>query len=200
MDADLLNDGARLVHLLGLSLGLAIALLAGASAARAVLRPLHEREVEILQTLHHFVTLGLVLLWASGLTLLWLRTGFEVEQFSPKLWAKLCVVMILTVSAIAIGRIGLPTLLRFQSWWFGDIPLPTRVQLCALGVLSAACWLSALALVVFGYFKTLNADQLTHILAVTLIAALFLALLAATVTPLIAFLVRLKKRRSAAQG
>jgi len=67
-------------------------------------------------------------------------------------------------------------------------------------VLSAACWLSALALGVFGYFKTLNADQLTHILAVTLITALFLALLAATVTPLIAFLVRLKKRRSAAQG
>jgi len=200
MDAVLLNDGARLVHLLGLSLGLAIALLAGASAARAVLRPLHEREVEILQTLHHFVTLGLVFSWASGLTLLWLRTGFEVAQFSPKLWAKLCVVMILTVSAIAIGRIGLPTLLRFQSWWFGDIPLPTRVQLCALGVLSAACWLSALALGVFGYFKTLNADQLTHILAVTLITALFLALLAATVTPLIAFLVRLKKRRSAAQG
>jgi len=200
MDATLLNDGARSVHLLGLALGFGIAILADASAARAVLRPLNEREVVMLKLLHHFVTFGLVLLWASGLTLLWLRTGFEIDRFSPKLWAKICVVTVLTLNALAIGRIGLPTLLRFQSWRFGDIPLPERVQLCALGTLSAACWLSALALGVFGYFKTLNASQLTDIFAVTLLAVLSLALLAATVTPLIALAVRMKERRSTAHG
>ncbi|MBT8413752.1 MAG: hypothetical protein KJO30_05420, partial [Boseongicola sp.] len=73
MDAALLNDGVRLVHLLGLALGFGVALLADGSAARAVLRPLQEREVVMLKMLHHVVTFGLVLLWASGLMLLWLR-------------------------------------------------------------------------------------------------------------------------------
>ena len=198
MDAELLNDAARLVHLVGLALGLGFALLADASAARAVVRPLDGREVALLATLHHLVTLGLVLLWVSGLTLLWLRTGFDPARMTPKLLTKLCVVAVLTLNAMAIGRIGLPTLLRFQSWRFGDIPLPERVQLCALGTLSAACWLSALALGVFGYFKTLNADQLMNIMGFVFVIALLLALLSATVTPVIAFLVRHWKRRASA--
>ncbi len=200
MDQMFLNDGARLVHMVGLALGFGIAILADASAARAVLRPLDEREVRMLKTLHQFVTLGLVLLWVSGLTLLWLRTGFETDRFSPKLMAKLCVVVVLTVNAIAIGRLGLPTLLRFQSWRFGDIPLPERVQLCALGALSGACWASALALGVFGIFKTLSADQLIYIMALTLATALCLALIAATITPVIAILIRFRERRAAAHG
>ena len=198
MDTGLLNDGVRLVHLLGLALGFGVALLADGSAARAVLRPLQEREVEMLRILHHVVTFGLVLLWASGVMLLWLRTGFDLERFSPKLWTKVCVVSVLTLNAIAIGRMGLPTLMRFQSWRFGDIPILERIQLCALGTLSAACWGLALALGVFGYFKTLNADQLTHILALTFLCALAMALVAATLTPVIAAVVRFLERRSAA--
>ena len=200
MDPTFLIDGARLVHMVGLALGFGIAMLADASAARAVLRPLDGREVALPKTLHHFVTMGLVLLWASGLTLLWLRTGFDPERFSPKLMAKFCVVVILTLNAVAIGRIGLPTLLRFQSWRFGDIPLPERVQLCALGALSTACWVSALGLGVFAVFKTLTAGQLTHFMALTFLTALSLALIAATITPVIAFLVRLRERRRAAPG
>lgn len=196
MDLTFLNDAARAVHLLGLALGFGLAILADVSASRAILRPLDARDIDMLKRLHHFVSVGLLLLWASGLVLFWLRTGFEADRISPKLMTKVAVVSILTLNAMAIGRIGLPTLLRFQSWRFGDIPLPERVQLCALGTLSGACWVAALCLGVFGYFKTLDAQELTHLLALTYLAALSLALLAATITPVIAFFARVRERRA----
>ena len=197
MDLTLVNDAARAVHLLGLALGFGLAILADVSASRAVIRPLSESDILLLKRLHHFVSLGLVLLWISGLVLFWLRTGFDPDRVSPKLMTKVAVVSILTLNAMAIGRVGIPTLLRFQSWRFGDIPFPERAQLCALGTLSAACWIAALSLGVFGYFRTLGAEELTHWLALTYLVALSLAIVAATITPVIAFLARLRERRAA---
>ena len=83
MDLILVNDAARAVHLLGLALGFGLAILADISASRAVLRPLSEADILLLKRLHHFVSLGLVLLWISGLVLLWLRTGFDPDRISP---------------------------------------------------------------------------------------------------------------------
>ena len=197
MDPTLLTDATRAAHLLGLALGFGLAILADVLAARAVLRPLDWREVELLGRLHRMVTLGLVVLWASGLTLLWLRTGFDLGRFSPKLVTKIGIVTVLTLNAWAIGRVGLPTLVRYQGWRFGDLPLPERVQLCALGALSAASWVSALALGVFSQLRSMEWSGLTPLVAAVYLFALSLAVIGATITPVIAFAVRLFERRAA---
>ena len=156
MDMTFLNDFMRATHLLGMALGFGIAVLADLLAARAVLRALDDRDIEMLEQLHRLVWMGLVLLWVSGVSLLWLRTGFDLDRFSPKLMTKVGVVLLLTANALAIGRIGLPTMKAHQSWRFGDLPVPQRLQLSALATISMACWVSALTLGVFSQLKPLQ--------------------------------------------
>ena len=195
MDLTFLNDFMRATHLLGMALGFGIALLADLFAARAVIRALDDRDIETLEILHRLVWMGLILLWMSGLVLLWLRTGFDPDRFSPKLMTKLAVVVFLTANALAIGRIGLPTLRAYQSWRFGDLPLPQRLQLSALGTISAACWISALSLGVFSQLGPLQWEVLSLYIGVVYLGALVAALVTAFITPIIAAFVRMRENR-----
>ena len=195
MDIIFLNDFMRAAHLLGMALGFGIAVLADLWAARAVIRALDDRDIETLEQLHRLVTMGLALLWVSGVCLLWLRTGFELDRFTPKLTAKLGIVVFLTVNALAIGTIGLPTMRSFQSWRFGDLPMPQRLQLSALATISMACWISALTLGVFSQLKPLQWDVLSLYIGVVYFAALVVTLLTAFITPIISMIVRLKESR-----
>ncbi|QMU57249.1 MAG: hypothetical protein GKR98_02915 [Boseongicola sp.] len=195
MDMTFVNDAARAVHLLGLAMGFGGAIIADISAVRAVVRALDHREIEMLRLFHKVVFTGLALLWGSGLVLLWLRTGFDPDNFSPKLITKIGVVVLLTLNAVAIGRIGLPTIVAYQSWRFGDLPLPLRFQLSALGTMSAACWISALCLGAFSQLKSMSWEALSHMVGIVYLAALCLAVIAATITPLVGVFVRYRERR-----
>ena len=190
MDLTLVNDGARAVHLLGLALGFGVGLLADLSAARMVVRPLEDRELRNLEEFHKIVTFGLVLLWASGIVLLWLRTGFDPSQFTPKLITKIGVVLLLTINAVAIGRIGMPTLQEFGTRRFGEMPLTHRAQLASLATISAACWVSALALGVFSALRPLPWEMLSVMVGVVYLVALAGALFAALFAPLISYYAR----------
>lgn len=189
MDSTLVIDFARGAHLLGLAMGFGIAMLADLCAARALVRPLEERELGLLQTLHRMVTLGLVILWASGLTLLWARTGFDPAQFSPKLMTKLIIVGLLTANALAIGRIALPVLNHYDGYRFGQLPFAYRAQLSALAGLSFTCWVSALALGVFSALKTMPYPLLGEVLAPVFLVGLCVTLLTAFGSPLLSFIV-----------
>jgi hypothetical protein len=191
----LINDSARAMHLLGMALGFGIAIMADLWAARTVLRPLDDKDLETLEIMHRLVSMGLVLLWVSGLTLLWLRTGFEAERFSPKLMTKIGVVAMLTLNAIAIGRIGLPTMRANQEVRFGDLPVVLRLQLASLGTISAACWVSALLLGVYSQMKSMNWDALSNFVGVVYLIALLAAVFAASVTPLVATWIKLREAR-----
>ena len=190
MDLTFVNDAARAIHLLGLALGFGVAIVADLSAARMVFRPLEDREIRNLEDFHKIVTFGLVLLWASGLVLLWLRTGFNPENFSPKLMTKIGVVLLLTMNAIAIGRIGMPTMQAYQDWRFGELPLTLRAQLSSLATISAACWVSALALGVFSALKPMPWESLSVMVGIVYLMALAAALVAALFTPLVSFIVK----------
>ncbi len=185
MDTTLLNDAARALHLLGLALGFGLAIVADASAARLMVRPLDRREVEALHRLHRAVTLGLVLFWISGLVLLYLRTGFELRNFSPKLMTKLGVVTLLTANALMIGRLALPVIATAQGLRFGALPQGLRVQMAVLGALSTAGWISALALGVFSQMRKMEWSLLSEIVGIIYLTALSAALLAALVAPLL---------------
>lgn len=187
MDLDLLNDAARAAHLIGLALGFGVAIMADLKAARSLFRPLEDHEFEDLHRYHKTVALGLALFWASGLVLLWLRTGFVIENFSPKLVAKLCVVGLLTINAYLIGRIGLPTMIEWAGCRFGSLPFFHRLRLGALAGMSGAGWIAALALGVFSAMKTFEWDVLSEIIGVIYIVGLGGALLTAIMAPVISF-------------
>ncbi len=187
MDLSLLNDAARAAHLIGLALGFGVAIIADLCAARSLFRPLADHEFDDLHRHHRTVALGLALFWASGLVLLWLRTGFVIENFSPKLITKLCVVGLLTVNAWLIGRIGLPTLIAYAGCRFGALPIAHRLRLGALAGMSGAGWIAALALGVFSAMKTFEWDVLSEIIGAIYIVGLGGALVTAIIAPVISF-------------
>ena len=187
MDLSLLNDAARAAHLLGLALGFGVAILADLTAAKSMIRPLDDRDFETLHRYHRTVTLGLCLFWASGLVLLWLRTGFDPENFSPKLMTKLGVVSLLTINAVLIGRIGLPTMEAWFGCRFGALPLAHRLRLAGLAGMSGAGWIAALALGVFSAMKTFEWDVLSEIIGMIYVVGLGAALTTAILAPVLNF-------------
>ena len=195
MDLTLVNDAARAVHLLGLALGFGVAIVADLSAARTLVRPLSLSEVEALERYHRMVAIGLALFWASGLVLLWLRTGFELSNFSPKLMTKLGVVALLTVNAVLIGRIGLPAMAEWQGARFGVLPMMDRLRLGALAGMSGAGWVSALALGVFSTMKTMEWPVLSEVIGMIYLVGLSGAILLALAAPMILFVQDRSARR-----
>ena len=187
MDLMLINDAARAVHLLGLALGFGVAIMADLSAARMLVRPLDGREIDLLHAYHRTVAIGLTLFWTSGLVLLWLRTGFQPENFSPKLMAKLGIVTLLTFNAIMIGRIGLRALDEWFGCRFGAIPIGERARLSALAGLSSAGWISALILGVFSTMRTMNYETLSGIIGVIYLLALLGAIAATFLSPVLMY-------------
>jgi hypothetical protein len=187
MNLDLLNDAARAVHLLGLALGFGVAIMADTLAARSLTRPLDQHEFDDLHRYHRMVAVGLVFFWTSGLVLLWLRTGFQPDNFSPKLLAKLGVIGVLTVNAYLIGRIGLPTMQAWAGCRFGDLPFAHRAQLAVLAGVSGASWISAFALGVFKGMKSLEWDVLSEVIGVIYVLGLGGALLTALIAPVLNF-------------
>lgn len=193
MDFTLLNDATRAVHLLGLALGFGVAINADLCAARSLFRPLQDHEFDDLHRYHRTVAFGLALFWLSGLVLMWLRTGFVLAEFSPKLIAKLCVVTLLTLNAYLIGRIGLPTLLAFQGCSFSALPLIHRLRLGALAGMSGAGWIAALALGVFTAMKTFEWSVLSEIIGAIYIIGFSGAIITAVFAPLVAYIVNRAK-------
>lgn len=183
LDLIFLNDAARAVHLFGLALGLGVALLADLSAARYLHRPLTSHELDQLKWFHKIVFVGLLLFWASGIALLYLRTGFNLDQFSAKLNAKLVVVSILSLNAVLIGKVGLPTLIDFEGSRFGSMPATERFRMAVIAGLSGASWASAFALGVFSQMKPMQWEQLAVIIGSIYMIGLVAALMAATMAP-----------------
>lgn len=185
MEGVLLLDAARAAHIMGLAAGLGLAFCADILAVRALFVPVSGRDVWLLGVLHRVILGGLALLWLSGLYILYLRTGFDPAQFTPKLMAKLAVVTLLSLNAASISRVALPAFASQQGRTFGTFPAALRLRLSAIAGLSLSCWLSGLALGVFSQFKPMGFDGLTAILAPVFAAGLGGAMLFAMAAGLI---------------
>lgn len=179
MSADLILDLARAGHMSGLAFGLGLALCADLIAFSTIFRSIHDRDVWLMTLLHRLILCGLVLLWVSGLALLYIRTGFDPARFSPKLWLKLAVVVTLSANAALIGRVALPVFAAHVGHSFGMLPLRLRLRLSALAGLSATCWLSALALGVFRHLKVMDFTHLAFVFVPIFFVGFIVALLCA---------------------
>lgn len=144
------------IHLLGMCLGLGGATMLDLWILRWMRRG--SLPVEIGRTFHFIsdaVTAGLCLLWLSGLGFLALYAMESPEKLeNPKLWAKVIVVIVLTINGIIIHAFVLPAALRDLSrpLLFG-VSRSRAALFLASGAVSGVSWYTAFA---FGIFRELN--------------------------------------------
>ncbi len=177
----------RSVHLSVLVISTFLVVSADLTAVKSAFRSLGDADFQRLHRNHSFLSKCLVLFWMSGLFLVWRGTGFELEQFSPKLIAKIAVVALLTANAVAIGKFALPYMERNQGMTFGQFSFPVRMRLAGSAGVSSASWISAFCLGALPWLKTASAEELIAfigpIYAVCFVGACCVAMLSAFVKP-----------------
>ncbi|NNE86879.1 MAG: hypothetical protein HKN27_02285, partial [Silicimonas sp.] len=163
-DLEIFENAARMVHVLMLTLCFWLVIAADLTAAKTSIRPLNDLELSRLHRFHSALATGLVLLWISGTVLIGIKTGFDLSQFSPKLFAKVIVVTVLTANAFVIGHIALPFYEKNRGMCLGDFNAALRMPLAICGAVSTSSWISALALGAIPALKTASAVTLINLL------------------------------------
>ncbi|RYG85065.1 MAG: hypothetical protein EON59_13015 [Alphaproteobacteria bacterium] len=201
IDVDTIRSLLRLLHFVGLALGLGTATFLDLMLLRFMLRGrVRKRQLQIFTFGSHAVAAGLVLLWVSGGALIWLHSVVSPETLAnPKIWAKISVVWVLTLNAVFLHLLVLP-MFRKQAGrlLLDDLSSRDRCMMVVGGVTSAVSW----------YFPLVIAAQtwlnfrvpVAQILG-TYVAILALALLAGlTVSVVVARRHNLARRRSVDLG
>ena len=188
MDHATALDTIRGIHIVGLALGLGLALYADFTALRFLVTPVRRAALEELARLHALVFAGLGMLWFSGLVLLTLRTGFDPGSITPKLGAKLAVVLTLTANALAIGDWALPALRAEEGRPFAEWRRGLRLRLALVAALSAASWGAALVLGTFATTRAMDVGDLALLLGAIYGGTLALCTALALAAPALALL------------
>ncbi len=105
-----IRTGLRIVHFCGLVLGVGAATLLDLIIARFVLmRDISKEHIHVIDFSSRIVTVGLSLLWISGLGFLIYYGFFDpVKLQNPKIWAKIAIVAVLTINGILVHFFVLP--------------------------------------------------------------------------------------------
>ena len=160
----------RLFHLLGLIMGLGGAVLLDATVfTRGVIRPVSQYTIHQAEVLSRVVSSGLVILWSTGIGLIWVNLMDKPEYLSnPKLWAKIAIVGVLTANGVFIHVKVLPMLKqRIGMRLFEDV---SRIQTAALTLIGALSFVSWTTPFILG-----KASELNFVTPMSLIIAIYLA-------------------------
>ena len=133
----------KIVHLAGLIMGLGGAILADTTIfTRGVIRPVSNYTVHQAEFLSRLVTFGLVILWLSGAALIWTNTIANPEYLTnQKLWAKVFIVVMLTVNGVLVHKLVLPSLRKSVGTRLFDGISRTRLAgMTFLGSVSLVSW------------------------------------------------------------
>jgi len=125
---------------------------------------------------HRMISTAVLGLWGSGLGLVYVRTGFVLDEFSPKLWMKLLIVTSLSVNAIFIGTYVMPMMERFKDRPVLAIPLKFRLPMAISAATSVFCWFTALALGSMTMLQAQPWDILVSVIAIEYAFGLFVAI------------------------
>jgi hypothetical protein len=139
-------DLLRGLHLLCVVLGMGAAMYFDLRCLHKIARPLSENDVNELHRIHALVRIVGLGLWISGVTLIWLRTNFDLASFTPKLWCKVLVVIGLTANSLVLGFFVIPVFARYKGVRLIDVPVRLLLPMTICAGFSVTCWLLALAL------------------------------------------------------
>jgi hypothetical protein len=142
----LILDAVRFLHLAALVLGMGAVLFTDTMIMHGLFDKVTARQIGVLHHAHAIISAGLVALWVTGLGLLYLRTGFDVSQFSPKLVAKLGTVTLLSLTAVVMARYALPFMTGMIGNRLLNLPLEDQISLSLCVAMSLCGWVTALIL------------------------------------------------------
>lgn len=169
---DTFVDSVRGLHLLFLALGMGSALYLDFRTLIGLNRIVRAQDITEIERIHRFVSFALIGLWATGLTLIWIRTSFDLGQFSPKLWCKLAIVTGMTLNAIVIGSGVLPVMQAQLGKRVIDLKLRALMPLAVVASLSMFFWVNALALGSSQVLKTASWEVLINWLSLTYVVVM----------------------------
>jgi hypothetical protein len=133
----------KIVHLLGLVMGLGGALLLDATIlSRGIMRPISEYLLHQMKILSRIVSAGLAILWVSGFALIWMNWLVKPEYIeNPKLWAKIAIVCVLTLNGILIHAKIMPYMQkRLGQRMFESEPNKQLLLFTLVASVSAISW------------------------------------------------------------
>jgi len=143
VDPGLLKSMLRIIHFLGLALGLGTATFLDMMMLRFMVRgKIRRTHWLMLEFGSKMVTGGLILLWLSGIGFLVWYGFFEPRNLgNPKIWAKVSIVAVLTINGNYLHGIVLP-IFRGQigRGLFVGVPVRKRNLMVAGGVTSVVSW------------------------------------------------------------
>lgn len=164
VDPTFFKGGIRIVHFIGLALGLGTATFLDLMILRFMIRnKIRRSHAEAFEFGTKVVTAGLVMLWISGLGFLVYYWGFDPEKLgNPKIWAKLCIVGVLTANAVYLHKLVLPLVkLQVSRTLFGGLTLGQRIRMVIGGTTSVTAWYVPVALGAIPQFNnSIPANQL----------------------------------------
>lgn len=172
-----LIDLVRVAHLICFALGMGAGLYFDMRTLRRIGTPFTDTDLVEFECVHRYVFAALVGMWASGLALIYVRTGFVWAEFPPKLWMKLIIVVALTLNAAVIGAYVLPRVRQAVGRAAIDLPLRDMLPMTACASASMFCWLGGLVLGASVTMKTANWVTLCQFLAVEFVVIMLGALL-----------------------
>lgn len=182
-------------HLIGLMLGFGVAVFLDLY----LLRYLFHRKItpEVIQTVlfgSKVVNAGLILLWITGLGFLWHYQVTSPDKLTnPKIWAKVTIVVLLTLNGAAIHFVILAKLrAKIGSALLTHEPLPVQLGLLFSGAISGVSWTMAMAL---GAIKEIN-----HVVDASTLLGMYAALLAVAFLTLFAIANFISKRETPANN
>jgi hypothetical protein len=133
----------KITHLVGLIMGLGGAILADYTIfTRGVIRPVSPYTIHQTEFLSHIVLAGLTILWISGCALIWINLIDHPQYLTnQKLWAKIAIVVLLTLNGVFVHKYVLPILRRsIGNRLFTDMPRKYLGVMTLFGSISVVSW------------------------------------------------------------
>jgi hypothetical protein len=138
-----IRTGLKVVHIFGLVLGVGAATLLDLIIARFILtRKITSEHVYVVDFSSRIVTIGLALLWISGIGFLIHYGVFEPAKLqNPKIWAKIAIVAVLSVNGLLVHYFVLPRIRNQVGKRLLDGLSPSDCSLVLLaGTVSVISW------------------------------------------------------------
>lgn len=143
-------------HLIGLAFGVGGALTLDTIAFRYFyLDRVTQEKLVLFHFIARLVTLGLVILWTTGLAFLWIYWQYQPELLdNPKVWAKVVIVMVLTVNGYFLHNKVFPILDRnLGKHLFHQVSVDEKAMMFTFSSISIMSWGFPLVL---GIARSLN--------------------------------------------
>jgi hypothetical protein len=141
--SSLIKSAIKVAHLVGIVLGLGAATVLDIVILRfLVLGKIKDEHANLVEFMSKIVTVGLCVLWASGLCYLMHYAIFNPESLgNQKIWAKIAIIAVLTINGYFIHHNVLP-LVRKQvgGSLFGGLARGDCALMVIFGTVSATSW------------------------------------------------------------